>query len=295
MGKLKTAWMLLAVAAATAGVGSGCGSYPEEVDEASLDTKDSLGKVQPLPLPICRHGMTTELHTMLPPSAFQFGLPKKKTCQLKDLPELVNHVCQKADDPVCTFLNEVFDGHGRVQCTRYLDQDGTPRACADVVDKDPNGAFLGEDADADMLNFMIGYSAENPKVPSELADMGYWDGRLAGGIDTLPPVSLSVVGHYYGQTMSTLAFQHPEPPMAQRWFRALKFDPRDCGDCTIYDGPNISSVDLTAIVSLATWVPQFDALSCRFQPKPLNNNTTSWVLLDPAPCLAETHYRAVGR
>jgi hypothetical protein len=285
MVKSTHGWVLALIAAL---VGVGCGAADdaaepvEAVDDTTAPLSAEPGK--------CFHGMTTALQKMRPPSDFATGaIPNYSTCTLAEVPEMVNWVC--ATEPeVCAFLQSTLSGHARIQCQKYI-EGGVKKTCVDVVERYPDGSPIEGKPFFSILNFFVAYAIDDhfPLSP----EVAYWNGKLIGP-DKAAPVLLSTVGYYHvSSIVGGTFFSTSKPAAVNRLVRALMFDPRDCGDCGIYDGPSIDEV--ANITDLVSWFPSFTSTSCRFQPDPDLAAQSDWVLLPQPDCNAEAAYRLNGR
>jgi hypothetical protein len=240
----------------------------------------------------CFHGMTTKVQKMRPPSDFESGISSAGICEIGELKEMVDWVCQSPSNAaVCDFLTDVVPLHAKLQCTRYVDSAGKKRACVDVVERFPDGSPIAGKPGFSILNFFIGFTKDDhspmsPQVP-------YWDAQLAGPA-AQAPVLLTTAGYYFIDPLKLVpVFSKAKPAPADRMIRALMFDPRDCGDCGIYNGPNILLLTNPNDV-YSGFFPSFTPSNCRFQQSSATP-IGSWKLLTPSECDAEAAYRGVGR
>ncbi|MEJ7728784.1 MAG: hypothetical protein WKG00_06175 [Polyangiaceae bacterium] len=289
MDKRWMGWMV-SVGALSCAAGCGAGDDVEgvgEVDGAEVGEAEQAIFANP---GVCQNGMSTSLKKLHAPSDFgpNGEIPAYFSCTLAEVPDYVNYVCA-TDEKVCKFLQDVVDGHGRLQCLKWI-ENGKKRTCVDVVDKDPAGNLLeGKPQTQYQLNFNIALVDDNAASP----EVGYWATQLPLYPDA--PISLSVAGFYYNlPTTPNLAYDRNYPPTwAVRRVIAFKFDPQDCGGCVNYAGPNYDRLTNIGKTQLSVWYPEFDPTNCRFDRE--QGASGAWEYLTPTRCNLEATYRATGR
>jgi hypothetical protein len=239
---------------------------------------------------LCQNGMSTKLKKLHAPSDFgpQGQISAWFTCTLDEVPDYVNYVCA-TDQKVCDFLLDVVDGHGLLQCKKWV-EDGKKRTCVDVVDKDPAGNLLeGKPQTNYIKNFNVFMHDDNAGSP----DVGYWDTQLPLFPD--PPIELEPTGYYFmSQVAGNLVFDRNPPTSTApvRRVRAFRFDPQDCAGCGQYAGPNYDQLTNLGISQLDVWFPEFNALNCRFYKQ---QGLVSFTVLSQTRCNQEATYRNTGR
>lgn len=291
MGKCSMGW-LLAVGALpfVAGCGPaddgeivGAEGVEENVDTSELAISANIG--------MCRNGMSTSLKQLRAASDYMNPVGTF-ACTLEQVPDFMSYVCS-TDPEVCAFLNDVVDGHARLQCTRYKDAAGKKYNCVDVVDRDPLGDMLqGKKGSGVEMNFVIGiYDDDLTNTDNQRV---YWNEQAPLYPD--PPIALTFAGYYYEPaTTSGMVYSRSKPTYGTRRWRVIKFDPRECSSCGGYAGPNVISVVYPDDLE-AGWYPQFTSGNCRFETsKPGSPVGQTWEFLDQTKCNQEAQYRATGR
>jgi hypothetical protein len=267
----------VAIAAIGFATGVGCGGTDEAVAEATDKRTDAVEiSAQD---PFCRNGMRTKVTAMDDPYSMQ-------TCTVKQLQTLYDYVCNNEPE-VCAFLVKL-GGHGRIQCTWYADENGEKHACADVVDRYPDGNPIVKTKNPPEMwsNFFIAFT-DFEHLPTS-PEVSYWNAMLANPAWTKAPVLLE---HVAFLTHKMQVLKPPAVPTADyAWLRLLTFDPRECTHCGPYAGPNQMYVENPG--DLATWYPAFTPSTCRFEQEP---GDTSWYPLSQTECNDEAAYRATGR
>jgi hypothetical protein len=211
-------------------------------------------------------------------------------CAPSDLPDLMNFV-QATDPVVHEFLSAALDGKAMIQCTSYLADDGSTAYCADVVDRDPLGGALDGQASVPggRRNFFVAYAS----LASWHPERPHWDAHLAGVAPPrdyrVPPVELSQAG-----TFSMSGAWNPGPSPVFDHLRVLKFDPRDCSGCGIYDGPSFKDyINETGKRQVSYgWWPSFDKTTCSIEPE---RGARLVPLATEEACKAEHAYQTMKR
>jgi hypothetical protein len=267
----------------------GCANHERELDEsdAELTSQDEAALAPALPT---AGGTVTSVHGMC------MGLvgvkPSKPRCtlaQLHDFMDFVGASTDPASVEVHQFLIGTLEAHATLQCSSYVDVDGSTNHCIDVVNRDPLGQYVA--------NFFVAYAPDHV-TPSPSPEIVYWDEQLGfGAAPPMPdyrapsPVALDVLGY----VSRTAGYSHMPFFGDQRKERVLTFDPRDCAGCGIYSGPSISYVEKGNEAALAGgWWPGFKDSACTFQPS-VSAPSSKWVTLTADECKAEALYRTTGR
>lgn len=268
----------------------GC-SNPGELEESEteLTAQDKAALAPGIPAPgagttvTSVHGMCVGLVGVKP------SKPRCTLAQLHDFVDFVGASSDPASIEVNQFLVGTLDAHATLQCSSYVDVDGSTNHCIDVVNRDPLGQYAA--------NFFVAYAPDHV-TPSPSPEVLYWDEQLGyGAAPPMPdyrapsPVALDVLGY----VSRTAGYSHIPFFGDQRKERVLTFDPRDCAGCGIYDGPSLSYVEKGNEAALAAgWWPGFKDSACTFQPA-ASAPASKWVTVTPDECKAETLYRVAGR
>ncbi|NUP11075.1 MAG: hypothetical protein HOW73_33945 [Polyangiaceae bacterium] len=257
-------------------LGAGCvddSEIDDEIDDEIAVEVETQGVQNQLPP--CYEGISTSLHVI------DASAPR---CTLADVPAFRDHVTSGPLElkAFVAYLN----GHATLQCHPYVAEDGTDAFCVDVVDRYGDNSTLEKgQLGVDSRNFFIAYADDQPRS----AEIQYWDTALGTGTFTNAPVSLSEAG-YVRETGDVVHAEDGRP--SDPAFRLLKFDPRTCPSCGIYNGPNMEYVSNP--LQLQTWFPVFIEEDCTFQPTS-TALPADYVKLDGRACMAELTYRSTGR
>jgi hypothetical protein len=197
----------------------------------------------------CSHGMTRDLQPVD---------PARERCTLDQLPGMVDFVCA-TDAVVCDFLRSTVDGHATLQCSAG-DEPGA--FCADVIDR-----YVEEREH----NFFLAYVDDAEGHPERV----HWDAALADPEVAAAPISLAEVGYLRPAAGASATLGQ----------RLLTFDPRECGGCGVYDGPNEDLVTDEYLLQEGIW-PEFYSVDCRFE-----YSSYQYTILNSTRCAAERDYR----
>lgn len=228
----------------------------------------------------CYNGMSTQLYAIDP------AAPR---CTLDEVPDFVDYVLGQGSAALELMLIELDEYGTPLQCHPYEAADGSQAYCVDVVDRFDPDTPLEEETElgVDARNFFIAYATDHHGS----AEIAHWDAALLDDILINKPVELSVAG--YLRKTGELVHHSAGRPADDPAFRLLKFDPRTCSGCGIYEGPNRQYVINPA--ELETWYPDFVSSARAFQTASSQPDWTFYHRLTVAENEAELMYRATGR
>src|SRR5262245_33564772 len=237
---------------------------------------------------VCFHGMTTSVFVVD---------PSGPRCSMAQLTEMRDYVCSTSPE-VCSFLDNTLDNppdefglvleHATIQCHPYTTPTGDSAWCADVVDRYASGATLDNDAGDATKNYFIAY-ADDVHEPLMSPEVGYWDAALKPKRRLWePPVELSVAGYYTNKEELVVPWMGPPPPQ-ERAERLFKFDPRTCGGCGPYNGPNRNKLTSLGLMQITIdfggrtyWWPGFSGWpTCVFETQ---YDPVKTIVLDAESC-----------
>jgi hypothetical protein len=226
----------------------------------------------------CYHGATTHVYPV------NISAPR---CTLSKVYDLVSWAESDGQVELKSFLLDAIDGHAKIQCRSYVDPDTlATKWCADVIDRfqDNSPLVKGTVAGVDTRNYFVAYTGD----ADGSADKNHWDQQIGSGVWAAPPIELSETGFILKDGQFVV---HYDRTWNSPGSRLLKFDPRGCGGCLLYQGPAITHLTNFAEISNGWW-PTFDGSNCNMQQYfggPLVHLSGSSL------CLSEQNYRATSR
>lgn len=247
-------------------------------DEPTQEEIDKMDEGVPPEVVVgnCYHGASTEL------------LPIDITaerCELSQVHEIYDFAMSDGQFQLVQFLL-ALNGNAKIQCHQYYDINGDKRWCADVIDRYADGSPLvkGTEFGHNTRNYFVAYVGD----ADGSAEKDYWDDMVADPMWTVPPVELSETGFI----MKHGGFA-PQYDNTSRGTRLLKFDPRDCPHCGLYDGPGITYVANPGLTDIANgWWPPVTSSSCNIWTQ---QTFGQWAHMGSSTCAAEYNYRATSR